>query len=168
MWSLSTSCEALRKQATSSIAVGVQGGPVLMWGAKQCPCAHLSCVAQSHFLSFTPSLCLGVQMANHQMHGAVHRSAVCDVKWKQPRRPSRMSEPRRIPLAENCTTAEIKEGGSCELPELFLRYIKWEQVQVNTHNMGLPWGLSGEESTCQCRRCVFDPWSGRSHVLRSS
>ena len=24
---------------------------------------------------------------------------------------------------------------------------------------GLPWWLSGEESTCQCRRHWFDPWS---------
>ena len=24
---------------------------------------------------------------------------------------------------------------------------------------GLPWWLSGKESTCQCRRYVFDPWS---------
>ena len=27
------------------------------------------------------------------------------------------------------------------------------------HNMGLPWGLSGEESACLCRRCAFNPWS---------
>ena len=26
---------------------------------------------------------------------------------------------------------------------------------------GLPWWLSGKESTCQCRRHRFDPWSGR-------
>ena len=25
----------------------------------------------------------------------------------------------------------------------------------------LPWWLSGEESTCQCRRHEFDPWSGK-------
>ena len=25
---------------------------------------------------------------------------------------------------------------------------------------GLPSGLSGKESTCQCRRCRFDPWVG--------
>ena len=24
---------------------------------------------------------------------------------------------------------------------------------------GLPWWLSGKESTCQSRRCRFDPWS---------
>ena len=24
--------------------------------------------------------------------------------------------------------------------------------------LGLPWWLSGKESTCQCRRCGFDPW----------
>ena len=23
---------------------------------------------------------------------------------------------------------------------------------------GLPWWLSGKESTCPCRRCRFDPW----------
>jgi len=27
--------------------------------------------------------------------------------------------------------------------------------------MGLPRWLSGKESTCQCRRCGFDPWDGR-------
>ena len=27
-----------------------------------------------------------------------------------------------------------------------------------TINLGLPWWLSGKESTCQCRRCRFDPW----------
>ena len=26
---------------------------------------------------------------------------------------------------------------------------------------GLPWWLSGKESICQCRRCKFDPWSGK-------
>ena len=28
-------------------------------------------------------------------------------------------------------------------------------------NLGLPWWLSGKESTCQCRRHWFDPWSGK-------
>ena len=28
--------------------------------------------------------------------------------------------------------------------------------------MGLPWWLSGKDPTCQCRRCGFDPWFGRS------
>ena len=26
--------------------------------------------------------------------------------------------------------------------------------------MGLPWGLSGKESVCQCWRCGLDPWVG--------
>ena len=26
---------------------------------------------------------------------------------------------------------------------------------------GLPWRLSGKESTCQCRRHSFDPWVGK-------
>ena len=27
--------------------------------------------------------------------------------------------------------------------------------------IGLPRWLSGNESACQCRRCVFDPWVGK-------
>ena len=27
--------------------------------------------------------------------------------------------------------------------------------------MGFPGGTSGKESTCQCRRCKFDPWFGK-------
>ena len=27
---------------------------------------------------------------------------------------------------------------------------------------GLPWWLSCKESSCQCRRCCFNPWVGRS------
>ena len=27
--------------------------------------------------------------------------------------------------------------------------------------MGLLWWFSGKESSCQCRRCRFDPWSGK-------
>ena len=26
---------------------------------------------------------------------------------------------------------------------------------------GLSWLLSGKESACQCRRCEFNPWSGK-------
>ena len=26
------------------------------------------------------------------------------------------------------------------------------------NRFGLPWSLSGKESSCQCRRCGFDPW----------
>ena len=29
------------------------------------------------------------------------------------------------------------------------------------HTYGLPWQISGKESTCQCRRCGFDPWVGK-------
>ena len=30
----------------------------------------------------------------------------------------------------------------------------------------IPWWLSGKESTCQCRRQGFDPWSGKiSHAV---
>ena len=32
---------------------------------------------------------------------------------------------------------------------------------------GLSWWLSGEESTCQCKRLKFDPGPGRSHEQQS-
>ena len=32
-------------------------------------------------------------------------------------------------------------------------------------NGGLPLWLNGKESSCQCRRHIFDPWSGRSHAF---
>ena len=36
---------------------------------------------------------------------------------------------------------------------------------LRVHN-GFPWWLSGKESTCQRRRCQFDPWSGKiPHAL---
>ena len=28
--------------------------------------------------------------------------------------------------------------------------------------LGLPWWLTGKESTCQCRRYRFNPWSGKT------
>ena len=28
----------------------------------------------------------------------------------------------------------------------------------NSFKVGFPWWLSDKESTCQCRRCGFDPW----------
>ena len=34
--------------------------------------------------------------------------------------------------------------------------MSFDQIKIP----GLPWWLSGKESTCQCRRRGFDPWSG--------
>ena len=30
------------------------------------------------------------------------------------------------------------------------------------HDYGLPMWLSGKEPTCQCGRCGFDPWDGKT------
>ena len=32
---------------------------------------------------------------------------------------------------------------------------------VRCYAEGLPWWLSGKESACQCRRHLFNPWSGK-------
>ena len=50
----------------------------------------------------------------------------------------------------------------CTFPD-FLAWINlwiWAK-RISRIFMGLPWWLSGEESTCQCRRHRFDPWSGK-------
>ena len=35
-----------------------------------------------------------------------------------------------------------------------------QQNGILTSQVGLPWWLSGKESTCKCRTCRFDPWVG--------
>ena len=35
---------------------------------------------------------------------------------------------------------------------------KKEKKKIEKGSLGLPWWLSGEESTYQCRRYGFDPW----------
>ena len=41
-------------------------------------------------------------------------------------------------------------------------YRLWQlAITIKNENRGLPWWLSGKESTCQCRRRRFNPWSGR-------
>ena len=35
------------------------------------------------------------------------------------------------------------------------------ESQIKKGWMGLPWWVSGKESSCLCRRRRFDPWSGR-------
>ena len=58
------------------------------------------------------------------------------------------------------------------MPDKCLKTALLNQIQVDVcfihvcilgayHVLGLPRWLSGKESTCQCRRCGFDPWDGR-------
>ena len=45
-----------------------------------------------------------------------------------------------------------------------LRILSMREKEQNLNfkdHLGFPWWLSGEESTCQCRRHGFDPWSGK-------
>ena len=41
---------------------------------------------------------------------------------------------------------------------LGLEAAAWRKRDVKKRQTGLPWWLSGKESTCQCRRHRFDPW----------
>ena len=55
----------------------------------------------------------------------------------------------------------------CMLLPLFIliRATKSILLKCNFSNIyaygGLPWWLSGTESTCQCKSCWFDPWVGK-------
>ena len=37
--------------------------------------------------------------------------------------------------------------------------LKWIKPNIKSIFWGLPWWLSGKESTCQFRECGFEPWS---------
>jgi len=41
-------------------------------------------------------------------------------------------------------------------------HIKYAKIVANYCKFELPRWACGKESSCQCRRCVFTPWSGRS------
>lgn len=43
-----------------------------------------------------------------------------------------------------------------------------QEKQFICVSSGLPWRLSGRESTCQCQRHGLDPWSGRIPLPRST
>ena len=47
-----------------------------------------------------------------------------------------------------------------EIRGMNLEFITWNRSSI-TIRWGEPWGLSGEESACQCRRCRFNPWVGK-------
>lgn len=49
---------------------------------------------------------------------------------------------------------------------LYILTCYFRLVTVGTESFGLPWWLTGRESTCQCRRHKFDPWSGK--ILRAT
>ena len=44
---------------------------------------------------------------------------------------------------------------------LGLEAAAWRKRDVKKRQIGLPWWLSGKESTCHCRRHKVDPWSGK-------
>ena len=49
----------------------------------------------------------------------------------------------------------------CVQISIFLQGITHWNKATLIHHEGLPWWLSGKESTCQCRRCRFNPWAGK-------
>ena len=53
---------------------------------------------------------------------------------------------------------------ACSSPSEFLRSaLPWslQKTPVKNPRKRLLWWLCGNKSACQCRRCGFDPWSGR-------
>ena len=56
------------------------------------------------------------------------------------------------------------KSGNVMPPTLFfflrLSLVIWGLLWFPINFRGLPRWLSGKESTCQCRRCSFDPWIG--------
>ena len=60
-------------------------------------------------------------------------------------------------------------GGPCGLPSMGSQsrtQLKRCSSSSSRHKLGLPWWLSGKESSCQCRRCRFNPWTGKMPLRR--
>ena len=58
-----------------------------------------------------------------------------------------------------------KKGEKFEVPawqNFNFSVIQELRSRVKKYHQGLHWWLSGKESTCQCRRHGFNPWSGKS------
>ena len=48
----------------------------------------------------------------------------------------------------------------------YITAMKHVDTEIKNLLSGLPWELSGKESTCRCRGRTFDPWSGKTpHVV---
>ena len=52
----------------------------------------------------------------------------------------------------------IRKGSAAGAPHS----ASWEQTSPQDRKSGRPWWRSGYESTCQCRRQGFDPWSRKT------
>ena len=63
---------------------------------------------------------------------------------------------------KHSTEVSCSEWVSMVITKFFLIVLPFRLNLKRTHGAGgLPWWLSGKESTCQCRRHWFDPWAGK-------
>jgi len=80
----------------------------------------------------------------------------CVLAWRLPG----TGEPGGLPSmgshTESDTTEVMQQQQQQQQPQNLARY-----VQLGRGEGGLPWWLSGKESTCQCRNSGFDPWVGK-------
>ena len=73
-----------------------------------------------------------------------------------------------IPFIKKLLPCRLKNKYGILLLQCWHKKLWRHASQRNNHNwqdfknhcLGLPWWFSGKESTCQCRRHGFDPWSG--------
>ena len=86
-----------------------------------------------------------------------NRATECIRKEASARQPHRVhcQEPQaRVFSAEKCRRLR---GRPAHKVKAILKPPSQNSVELQ-RLVGLPWWLSGKESTCQCRRCRFDPW----------
>ena len=68
--------------------------------------------------------------------------------------------------SQYCSIGDVSIISLNKLKYLFSNITKTElmilqHIQPTVNKYVLPRGLSGKESTCQCKRCTFDPWVGK-------
>ena len=62
---------------------------------------------------------------------------------------------KQIPKERNVSCVAHPEKASVDLTDTI-----WRE-EMALVKVGLPWWLSGKETTCQCRRCGFYSWVGK-------
>ena len=79
------------------------------------------------------------------------------------------------PVSVGCLSGQlryrIREQLGPEIRLVRFVFFRWVHIQkedpVESQGEGLPWWLSGKESTYRCRSHGFDPWSGKiPHAVR--
>ena len=118
----------------------------------------------SHFLFFSLlKNALVAQMVKNLP--AMRKTQVWSLGWEDPLEKGMPTHSSilawRIPWTEE--PGRLQSMGSQRVRHDWVtNTLKNTTLRMFLHFLGLPWRLSDKDSTCQCRRCGFDSWVGKT------